>query len=189
MQIYTKRDYEKKRPEILEKIKKGAVFIYPTDTIYGIGCDATNEKAVARIRQIKGNNTRPFSVMAPDSDWIRDNCDVAEKEEEWIAKLPGPYTLVFAVINKKAVAFNVSKTDTLGVRIPANWATELSKLTKLPIVSTSANLSGGMYMTSIDDLNDEVRKSVDFIIDVGEISGRPSTVVDLAGEELKLIKR
>jgi L-threonylcarbamoyladenylate synthase len=189
MQAYTKRDYEKRRPEILDKVKKGAVFIYPTDTIYGIGCDATNEKSVARIRQIKGNNTRPFSVMVPDADWISSNCDVAEKEEEWIAKLPGPYTLVLPLTNPKAVAQNVSKSDTLGIRIPAHWATELSKLTRLPIVSTSANLSGGMYMTSIEDLNDDVKKSVDFIIDVGEIGGRPSTLVNLTGEELKVLKR
>jgi L-threonylcarbamoyladenylate synthase len=189
METYSKRDYEKRRQQIVEQIKKGAVFIYPTDTIYGIGCDATNEKAVARIRRIKGNNTRPFSVMAPDIDWIQDNCDIDSKEEEWLAKLPGPYTLVLILKNQKAVAENVSKSESLGVRMPAHWAAELSRLARVPIVSTSANLSGGMYMTSLEDLNEEVRKSVDFIIDVGEVSGRPSTVVDLTESELKVIKR
>jgi L-threonylcarbamoyladenylate synthase len=189
METYSKRDYEKRKAKIIDDIKKGSVFIYPTDTIYGIGCDATNEKAVARIRRIKGNNTRPFSVMAPDIDWIRDNCDVDRTEEDWLEKLPGPYTLVLNMVNKKAVSPNVSFSETLGVRMPAHWAAELSKLAKVPIVSTSANLSGGMYMTSIDDLNEEVRKSVDFIIDIGEISGRPSTIVDLAGDEPRLTRR
>ena len=188
MQIYTKTEYEKNKNKLVEEIKKGAVFIYPTDTIYGIGCDATDDFAVRKIRRIKGNFERPFSVMVPDKEWITENCDLTSKEEDWLNKLPGPYTLIFAM-KAKCVAENVTSTDLLGVRIPAHSCSELSKMARVPIITTSANLSGGMFMTSLDSLNEEVKKHIDFMIDAGEIKGRPSTIVKLTEEDIKIIKR
>jgi len=188
MRIYTKAEYEQNKDKVVQEIKNGAVFIYPTDTIYGIGCDATNKEAVAKIRKTKGNFQRSFSVMVPNKEWVLDNCDII-MEEDWLNKLPGPYTLIMNIKNMECVSENVHAGDTLGVRIPAHWCTELSHMSKLPIVTTSANLSGGMFMTSLDTLNDEVKKHVDFMIDIGDIKGKPSTIVNLSGDDIKVIKR
>jgi len=188
MRIYTKAEYEQKKEKIIKQIQDGAIFIYPTDTIYGIGCDATNSKAVKKIREIKGNFQRPFSVMVPDKEWIVENCDII-MEEDWLNKLPGPYTLIMNLNKMDCVSNDVHDGDTLGVRIPAHWCTDLSKLSQLPIITTSANLSGGMFMTSFETLNDEVKKHIDFMIDIGEIIGKPSTIVNLTGEETKIIQR
>lgn len=179
MKIYTKDEYRLNKTKIISQIKDGAIFIYPTDTIYGIGCNAKNHKAVKKIREIKGNFMRPFSIMVPDKEWITDHCDLIKTEEEWLDKLPGPYTFILNLKYKESIAESVTNKDTIGVRIPNHWCTEISKHSKVPIITTSANLSGGLFMTSLKTLNDKVKKEVDFMIDVGEISGRPSTIVNL----------
>jgi len=172
MQIITRSEIS----EYIDKIKDGAIFIYPTDTIYGIGCDATNDMAVLRLRNIKRQHTRPVSVMVPDKDWIRENC---ESSEEWLDKLPGPYTLIME-IKGQPVSEHVA-TESLGVRIPDHWCIEIARQAGTPIVTTSANITGRNFMTALSNLDDEVREQVDFFIDDGEIRGRPSTIVHLDG--------
>jgi len=179
MKVLTKEEFEKDKVRLIAKIRCGGIFIYPTDTIYGIGCNALDNEAVKKIRKIKGNFQRPFSVMVPDKDWIIDNCDLTNMEEDQLEKLPGQYTLILNMKNKNVVADSVTGTDALGVRIPAHWCTEISRLAKVPIITTSANLSGGMFMTSLETLNDDVKKHVDYMIDVGEIRGKPSTILNL----------
>ncbi len=102
--------------DFVDEIKKGSVFVYPTDTIYGLGCDAGNSESVASIKKIKCREVgKPMSVIAPSVEWIKEHCDVAD---ELIEKyLPGPYTLI---LKKKDVNFlrDVSAGDSLGVRIP-----------------------------------------------------------------------
>jgi len=188
MRIYTKAEFEKEKDRLLKEVKEGAVFIYPTDTIYGIGCNAMDEKAVEKVRKAKGNFERPVSVIAPDKDWVLENCELTGLENGWLDKLPGPYTLI---LNKKTdcIAGNVTSNDTLGVRIPDHWCKKIASETGLPIVTTSANLTGDMFMTSIDNLNDKVKKHVDFMIDEGIINGRPSTIVHLYDDEVKVVER
>ncbi len=187
MRIYTTDEYRIKKARLISDIRTGAIFIYPTDTIYGIGCNALDDEAVRKVRKIKGNFTRPFSVMVPDKSWIRENCEIYGSEEEWFGRLPGPYTLILSLKNPHCVAPSVSDRETLGVRVPDHWCTEISRLAGVPIITTSANLSGGMFMTSIESLHDDIRQKVDFMIDVGEIGGTPSTIVNMS--EAQVIER
>jgi len=171
--------------KIKELIKKGNVFIYPTDTIYGIGCDATNSKAVSRIRRIKKRDNKPFSVVAPSKKWIKDNCYISKDAEKWIRKLPGKYTLILRLKNRKCVVPSVAK-NTLGVRIPKHW---ISKASKKPIVTTSVNIAGEPIMTSLKSLNTKIKNSVDFIIYEGVKKGKPSKIVNLTGKKAVIVKR
>lgn len=171
-------------------ISQGAVFIHPTDTIYGLGCNATVEMAVQRIRAIKQRTEMPFSVIAPSKRWIFENCDVSQEGEKWLEKLPGPYTLIFRLKSKSAVASAVNLGgSTLGVRMPKHWMTDAVSELGFPVVSTSANLTGEPYMTSLDDLDEQVKQKVDFIIYEGEKRGRPSTVVKLFEKEVEVVER
>jgi tRNA threonylcarbamoyl adenosine modification protein (Sua5/YciO/YrdC/YwlC family) len=190
MKVYTKAEYEQNKKRIAQDIQRGAIFIYPTDTIYGIGCNALDRDAVQKVRQIKDNLERPFSIMVPSKGWILENCDVLGQGEEWIDKLPGPFTLIFNLTNKRCVARNVfTEDDTLGVRIPNHWCAELARLAKVPIVSTSANRTGEDFMTSLETLNPDIAAAVDFMIDEGPIEGTPSTIVHLTEDEPKIIER
>lgn len=190
MQIISKDEYNLKKHGFLEKIRQGAVFIYPTDTIYGIGANALNHDAIKRIRETKQRYTMPFSVIAPSKEWIRDNCEVDERVEEWINKLPGPYTLILKIKNNSAVEQTVNPNlDTIGVRIPNHWISDVAKELEFPIVTTSANVATKEFMTSPDNLDVEIRNKTDFLINEGEIKGKPSTIVDLTKEEVEIKER
>lgn len=176
--------------EVHKEIIGGAVFIYPTDTIYGIGCDATNAKAVAKVREIKEKPKQAFSIIAPSKDWIIKNCEITKEAAEWVEKLPGPYTLILKLKNKKAIAKEVNDNmDTVGIRLPKHWITGFLRSMNKPIVTTSANKVGKLFMTNIDDLDDDIKSKVDFIIYEGEIKNNPSTIVNLAEKETKITKR
>lgn len=181
MKIYTKQDVFEIKQKIINDIANGAVFIYPTDTIYGIGCDATGEDAVKRIRTLKGREEKPFSVIAPSLDWIRENCDV---KEEWFEKLPGPYTIIAPLKNPDAVCTETNNgLDTIGIRIPDHWISEIVSEINKPIITTSVNAAGTPPATTQKELE---QFDVDFIIYDGTLSGRPSTVID---PEKEIIKR
>mgnify|MGYP000094311171 FL=1 len=186
MEILTKEEFKNKWEIIRRRIKKEPlVFIYPTDTIYGIGCNATDKIAVEKVREIKKRYDKPFSIIAPNNDWIKNNCKTSKKSDEWLEKLPGPYTFIFQLKNKEAVAHNVSFEVNLGVRIPKNWFSKIVKELDSPFVTTSVNKTGEDFMKSIDDLDEEIKKQVDFIIYDGEINGKPSTIVNFIDNKIK----
>lgn len=189
MRVINPDEFKVEKDALVESILDGAVFIYPTDTIYGIGCNAEISAPVKKIRKLKARATSPFSVIVPSVDWIRENCIVTREGEEWLKKLPGPYTLIFKLKNKKCVVGEVtSGLDTLGVRIPKHWISKVAAEADIPIITTSVNKSGQDYMTSIEDLDGNMEKGVDFVLYEGKKEGKPSKIVDLTGNA-KVIER
>lgn len=189
MEIITRYELDLRRNELLERIEKGAVFIHPTDTIYGISCSALDESAVKKVRKIKGRSTTPFSVWVPSQKWIKENCYPSPGLDKWLKELPGAYTLVTKIKNKKCVAPSINpENQTLGVRMPDHWFHELVKGLGFPVVTTSANKTGQPFMTSLEDLDPEIRRGTDFIVYEGEKKARPSKIINLVGQE-KVIER
>ena len=191
MQTLTKEEFRIRKNESMNKIEAGAIFIHPTDTIYGIGCNALDNKAVKKIREIKERYTRPFSVIAPGKRWIYDNCITEDKEiKSWIEKLPGPYTLILKLKKNNSIASNVNTDlDTLGVRIPNHWFTGAVMELGLPIVTTSANITSGDFMTSLDNLDTKIKSKINFIIYESEKKGRTSKIIDLTKAKIEILKR
>src|SRR3989338_9230337 len=187
MRILTKEEFLLEKIQLFEEILDGAVFVYPTDTIYGIGCNATDEKAVRKLREIKGRPTNPFSVIAPSAEWIIENCVLNEKQKEYLELLPGPYTLILKTKNHPVAKSVNQGLSTLGVRIPDHWISDAVKDSKIPIVTTSANKSGDEYMTSLEDLDESIKNNVKFIVYEGEKEGKPSKIIDLT-DKVKVIK-
>jgi len=184
--ILTKKEFLEKINEkgFIEKLSK-SIFIYPTDTIYGIGCNALNEKAVQRIRDIKLRESKPFSVIAPSKQWIHDNCIINSQIKEQLKKLPGSYTLIMKLKNKKVVAHSVNMNlDTLGIRIPDHWLRDVVAKLKFPVVTTSVNLSNQQHMISLKNLNLDIKQKVDFIVYEGQKNGKPSTVINCTTLEI-----
>ena len=99
MRVIDFDEIKHEKEAIADLIITGSVFIHPTDTIYGIGCDAQNSGSVKKVRKLKGRAANPFSVIAPSLDWVNENCIVTRQGEEWLDKLPGPYTLIFKLKN------------------------------------------------------------------------------------------
>lgn len=179
--IISKKEFLTNKSIYLKKFLAGEIFIYPTDTIYGIGCLASNKKSVEKIREIKNRDAKPFSVIAPSKKWIEKNCFIDEDAKAELKKLPGAYTFILKLRDR-----NISPNEnleTLGVRIPKHWSSKIIEEIGEPIITTSVNLSGESYMTSLENLNEKIKSNVNFIIYDGELNGAPSKVINLITKE------
>jgi len=189
MECITKEQFDQ-RPQHYLGVLRTTVFIYPTDTIYGIGCNALDEQLVQRIRELKGREEKPFSIIAPSKEWIRQHCVVDARAEHWLEQLPGPYTLILKLKNRHAVAAAVNGgAETIGVRIPAHWISDVVQKLDIPIVTTSANISGEKNMTSTEDLAPAIANGVSLLLYDGPLHGRPSTIVRLDTPETEIKER
>jgi L-threonylcarbamoyladenylate synthase len=160
-----------------ELIRAGKIFIYPTDTIYGIGCDATNEEAVRKIRAIKNRpEEKSFLVVPPSREWIVENIDINDPEK----LASGPFAYFVFPKNQKCVAESVRDKDecALGLRMSANWFSKEIEKAGVPFVSTSVNISGNPHMTSLEDLDPAIRDAVDIIVYEGPKMAKQSTKID-----------
>jgi L-threonylcarbamoyladenylate synthase len=190
MRIIDKTEFYAYKNIHLGKIKQGSLFSYPTDTIYGIGCDATNGDAIAKIRELKEREDQPFSIIAPSRDWIQENCIITPEAEKWLQKLPGPYTFVLELKTKEVIHELVNPQDnTVGVRIPNHWISEIAAELGRPIITTSPNKHGLDIMTHPDNLDVEFRAYVEFLIYEGMLHNPPSTVVKLTDSEKPVFLR
>lgn len=187
MEIITKNQFLKNKEFYFQEIQKGKIFVYPTDTIYGVGCNAFNKKSILKIREIKKREKKPFSIIVPSIGWIKKNCSFNYENE--LKKLPGQYTFIVNLENV-ILPFNelVGNIKTIGVRIPDNWFTkELSKK-EIVFVTTSVNISGEPYLTEPNNLKKEIFKEIDYIIDDGILNGKPSTIIDLTKDK-KILRK
>lgn len=180
MKIIDKDFVLKNEGKIIKDIRSGKIFVYPTDTIYGIGTNALLPDCVNKIREIKQRELKPFSVIAPGKKWIEENCELDAEAKKWIKKLPGAYTLFLNLKNEKCVSENVNPADdSLGVRIPDHWFTKIIEKAGVPFVTTSVNIGGQSYMRKIEDIDEDIKNSINYIIYEGEKAGKESEKVDL----------
>lgn len=163
-----------------EAIEQGKVIIYPTDTLYGIGGNALDEKIVKKIYKIKKRSKHdPLSVIIKDIGMIKEYCNIKNGEKRKLKKyLPGPYTVLVKRSRKKIPVSNIKR---LGIRMPAySFIKRVMEKVDVPLISTSANISGEESPTSLDQIPKEILDMVDFVFDGGETKlKRPSTIVDL----------
>lgn len=190
MPIIKLSESPQKRKEIISRINNGNIFIYPTDTIYGLGCDATNSRAVKKLRKLKKRYNKPLSIIAPSKQWILENCYIKKKFLIYINKLPGPFTFLLRLKRKQAVSPEVTGTNlnTLGVRIPNHPFTRIIQKAGKPFVTTSVNLAGKPHATSLKEIPWRIRHHC-IIIDGGKLEGKPSTIFDLTQETAGIIQR
>ncbi len=179
---------EKEYPLALEAATKamldGKIFIYPTDTVYGIGGNALDEEVCERIREIKKRDTKPFSIIVSDFSMLRKYCEVPEEAVRYLfTYLPGPYTFI---LNKKE-DIPACPGEKIGVRVPMHsFIRKVAGNSGLPIIGTSANISGKGPAVSFKKVGKELLKEVDFAIDGGDTYYRQeSTVVDLVDMEIR----
>ena len=168
--------------DFVEDIKNGAIFIYPTDTIYGLGCDATNAESVKLLKDLKyRDKDKPISIIAPSVEWMKEHCVVDDEQLE--RYLPGPFTLI---LKKKDPSFmsDISSNDSLGIRIPDCEFTKLVEAAGVPFITTSVNFAGEPFAVRISDIDKKILDAVDIVIGVGKLDGRPSTLI-VGGKEIR----
>jgi tRNA threonylcarbamoyl adenosine modification protein (Sua5/YciO/YrdC/YwlC family) len=164
-------------------LKHGGIICYPTDTVYGIGCDIFNQKAVKRLHQIKGRpNHHPFSFMCCDLKDVSTYCSLSNNAYRVMKKnLPGPYTFVLPTM-KIVPKIMITKQKTVGIRVPASPICQmLVQLLGNPIVTTSAGRDDHDLPSSAFEVEQLFGNQVDEIIDGGDVFPMPSSVIDLVG--------
>ena len=177
---------EKKLNEISVADIKTKIIIYPTDTVYGIGCNAEDTALVNRIYDIKKRHRNmPVSVIAPSKKWILDN--FVCKKEDIDKYLPGAYTLV---VRKKDPQFlnTVSLGDSVGVRMLLHKFQDIVSSANIPFVTTSANISGKETPKSFLDIDIELKNNADVVVDEGILKGNPSKIIDITGLFKKVLR-
>ncbi|MBI4451664.1 Sua5/YciO/YrdC/YwlC family protein [Candidatus Woesearchaeota archaeon] len=180
MRVVNKDEFRAQYRKLLRDVGDGALFVYPTDNMYAIGCDATNDSAVSELRKAKRKYTKPFAIIAPSKEWVRQNCIVTKEAENWLSKLPGPYTLELRLKNPAAVSKHVTLyTNKVLVRIPKHWTTQIARRLDKPLVRTAANVGGREPMTDMDNLDETLTAKASFVIDEGEIHSKAGALVSL----------
>ncbi len=174
-----------------EILGAGGLIIYPTDSVYGLGCDLFDKKAVEKIYQIKGNDKRRhLSFICPDLKGIAEYAYVSNPAYKIMRHLlPGPYTFILPA-TRQVPKILLEKRKTVGIRVPDNAVCQalLSEFGR-PVISTSACLPEQDFLTDPDELAATFARTVDLFLDAGPGGLEPSTIVDLTGDEPILIRQ
>lgn len=180
--------------KIVDLLEHGGVIIYPTDTVYGMGCDITKARAVERVARIKGikPDKAKFSFICSDLSHLSDFARHVDNTTFKLMKsyLPGPYTFILNASNQvpKSIKFH---RKTVGIRIPDNnIILEIVRKLGHPILTTSLKKDDDIleYPTDPELIYEEYRDFVDAVIDGGYGGIIPSTILDCSGEEPELIR-
>ena len=179
----------------LEVLQNGGIILYPTDTIWGIGCDATNEEAVKKIYQIKKRSDTKSMILLIDRperipSYINTFPDIAWDLIEITDK---PLTIIYP--EAKNLAKNVVNEDgTIGIRVSNDeFCQKLITRFKKPIVSTSANISGDLHPENFDSISEEIKSAVDYIVEYRQDDIQkaiPSGIIKIGiSGEVKIIRK
>lgn len=193
IKIYEENPSPKQIEKVVKTLQNGGLVIYPTDTVYGLGCDITNTKALEKIAQIKGVKLEKanFSFVCNDLSHLSDYVKQIDTPTYKILKraLPGPYTFILPGSNSLPKVFKKKKT--VGIRVPDNDIARLivSELGN-PIVSTSIHDDDDVleYTTDPELIYEKWNSLVDIVIDGGYGDNHASTVVDLTTDEPEVIR-
>ena len=193
IKIYEDKPNEAAIAKVVKVLKDGGLVIYPTDTVYGLGCDITNTKALERIAKIKGIKLEKanFSFVCSDLSNISDYVRQIDTSTFKLLKraLPGAYTFILPGNNNLPKEFK--KKTTVGIRVPDNAiALEIVKMLGNPIVSTSIYDEDDVieYTTDPELIFEKWQNIVDLVIDGGYGDNQPSTIIDLSGSEPVVVR-
>jgi L-threonylcarbamoyladenylate synthase len=192
---YSSQSMEKEILNAIEVLRNGGLILYPTDTIWGIGCDATNEKAVERIFNLKKRDEKKSMIVLLDNEmklqsYVR---EVPEVAYDLIEYAENPLTVIYD--HAKNLAANVLAEDgSIGIRITKDiFCKKLVERFRKPIVSTSANISGENSPSNFSEISEEVKRGVDYIVALRQeeySKNLPSTIIRLkTNGEIKFIRR
>lgn len=195
IKIYPDNPNEKVIQQVVDVLKKGGIIIYPTDTVYGMGCDISNSKAIEKICKIRGIKPEKanFSFICYDLSHISDFTRQIDNETFRVIKkaLPGPFTFIFNA-NKNVPKLLSSNKKTVGIRVPDNTiARQIVKMLGNPIISTSIHDDDEIieYSTDPELIHEKYEDIVDLVIDGGYGDNEASTIVDCSVGDFEILRQ
>ncbi len=176
---------------VVEVLKEGGVIIYPTDTVYGLGCDLFNKSAIERIYKIKrASPSKRLSIICPDLAQVSLYAQLTDKAFKFMKKLtPGPYTFILQA-TRLVPKVMLTKQRTVGVRVP-DHAVPLAIVEALghPIITTSVTRPDESLYDDPEEMAERFKGEVDLIVDAGKIFPEHSTIIDLTIDPPKLVRK
>ena len=195
LKIHPENPHEKKIQQVVECLKDGGVIIYPTDTVYGLGCDIFKQKAVEKIARIKEVNIKKhnFSIICSDLSHLSDFTKPMDRSTYKLIKkaLPGAFTFILNGNNTIPKLFKNNR-KTIGIRVPNhNIPRKIVELLGNPILTTSIHDDDSIveYSTDPELIYEKYKKQVDIVIDCGYGNLVPSTIVDCSKAEIEIIRQ
>ena len=192
--IHDKNPNKRDIKEVADRINKGEIVIFPTDTVYALGCLMTNKPGIERICRIldKKEKQAKMSLICPNISVISQYTEQIDNNIFKTMKryLPGPYTFILKS-NKYVQKFFKNNEEEIGVRIPKSEILDaLQEFLEAPLISTSLNTHNGVqnYFTDPDEIENVFQHTVDMLLDGGNGDNAESTVLDCTGEEIELIR-
>ena len=176
----------------IEALLNSQVILYPTDTVWGLGCDATNIDAVAKIFKLKNRvESKSLVVLVSSMEMLRTYVDtVPQKAIDIISKTKKPTTIIYS--NPKGLAANAIALDnTIAIRIPSHdYCLEIINKLGKPIISTSANISGESTPKSFSEISLPILEGVDYVVNLEQdkITDKSSTILKLVGNDIEVIR-
>ena len=177
--------------KILKTLEAGKLIIIPTDTVYGISCDATNIEAIKKVNEAKKRTeAKPLLILVSDIEMLKKYTqDITPLEEKLIHKyMPGKLTMLFKKNNLLSDELTAS-SPYIAIRIPDYpELLELIKKFNKPLVSTSANITGSDVVGSLDNLESDLKEKIDYIYDKGLLNTTPSTLLKVENEKIIILR-
>ena len=177
--------------EILKTLEDGKLIIIPTDTVYGISCDATNTKAIKKVNEAKERkDAKPLLILVSDEEMLKKYTkDITPFEEEVMHKfMPGKLTMLFKK-NELLSDELTAGSPYIAIRIPDyKELLELIKKFNKPIISTSANITGSDVVASLDNLESKLKEKIAYIYDIGTLNTNPSTLLKVEDEKIIILR-
>lgn len=189
-EISSEHPKERHIRQAVTALRDGDLIIYPTDTVYGLGCDLMNKRSIERIYSLKGNDKRKLlSFICPDLKEIAQYAHVSTPAYKIMKRLtPGPYTFILEA-SRLVPKILLERRKTVGIRVPDHQICHrLLQYLGQPIISTSATLGGQSYMNDIDDICEIFAHTVDVILDSGNGYLVPSSIIDLTEDRPKVLR-
>lgn len=194
IKLYPKNPDEKKIASVVDTLNKDGLIIYPTDTVYGLGCNIFSQKAINRVARLKGVSLKKanFSIICSGLSHLSDYTKQIDNSVFKLLKnhLPGPYTFILPANNRVPKLFQSGK-KTVGIRIPDNpIILEIVKQLGNPIMTTSVVDEDDIieYTTDPELIHDRYKNIVDLVIDGGYGDNTPSTVIDCTKQPPEIIR-
>ncbi|MCF8034386.1 MAG: threonylcarbamoyl-AMP synthase [Desulfarculaceae bacterium] len=176
--------------QVVQALESGGVVAYPTDTIYGLGCDIHNKKALKRLHQIKRQpESKPFSFICPDLSYLSRYALVTNYAYKTLKRLlPGPYTFILTG-SREVPGMMLTRRKTAGIRVPSH-PVPLAIVEALgrPLASASATDREGNELLSAWDIEDALGHALDLVVDGGPVPGVASSVISLVDDQPEVIR-
>lgn len=173
--------------EVIDALEAGGLVVVPTDTVYGLACLPGDEVSVRALSTLKRRSAeQPVALIATSVDAL---VELVPELPRRLMLAGGPYTLVIPNPAQRLRWLTGARPDTIGVRVPELSGPAADVLERVGVLAaTSANLHGGADPRRVDDVPDEILAGIAAVLDVGELPGLPSTVVDLTGPEPRILR-